>query len=581
MRFVGKAWRLLVGIKDALVLLFMLLFFGGALRGAVGQPLQGQRPRAARSGSTSPARSSSSRPQRDPLDVLGGGSVTREYRLRELIHALDTAAERRPDPGGRARSRHLHRRRPDRDRQCRRGARPGAPRGQAGRRLRHRLWRRQLPARRPCRRDLARSAGRGADRRAGRHQPLLCRPARAARRHRQRLPGRHLQVGGRALHAQRHVARGARGQPGARRRALGDLAAGRRARRGRARRSPPMSPIRRASSHAAGGDMAQAALRAGPGRPDRRPHRLRPRMAELAGDGDERRARQLPRRPLRRLDRRASGRATRAARSACSPSPATIVDGHAGARHGRRRDDRRRPRARARARQPQGAGGAGRFAGRLGDSPRSGSAARSSPAKARGIPVVDLDGLGRGDRRLLDRDRRRHRSSPSPRRSPARSACSASCRASKARCERLGVGADGVRTTPLSGEPDLLRGPSPEADRLLQMGVESTYRRFIGLVVARAAACRRRGSTRSARAGCGTAAPRASSAWSTGSARSTTRSPRRRGGRRSIPTTRGRSISRRSRASSAELLARRWPATRTTPGAARRLRPARRSGPRR
>ncbi|MGZ8311022.1 MAG: signal peptide peptidase SppA [Allosphingosinicella sp.] len=48
--------------------------------------------------------------------------------------------------------------------------------------------------------------------------------------------------------------------------------------------------------------------------------------------------------------------------------------------------------------------------------------------------------------------------------------------------ERLGVGADGVRTTPLSGEPDLLRGPSPEADQLLQLGVESTYRRFVGLV---------------------------------------------------------------------------------------------------
>ena len=47
---------------------------------------------------------------------------------------------------------------------------------------------------------------------------------------------------------------------------------------------------------------------------------------------------------------------------------------------------------------------------------------------------------------------------------------------------KLGVGADGVQTTPLSGEPDLLRGPSAEADRLLQMGVESTYRRFLGLV---------------------------------------------------------------------------------------------------
>jgi protease-4 len=49
---------------------------------------------------------------------------------------------------------------------------------------------------------------------------------------------------------------------------------------------------------------------------------------------------------------------------------------------------------------------------------------------------------------------------------------------------KLGLGADGVKTTPLSGEPDLLRGPSPEADRLLQMGVDGTYRRFVGLVSA-------------------------------------------------------------------------------------------------
>ena len=47
---------------------------------------------------------------------------------------------------------------------------------------------------------------------------------------------------------------------------------------------------------------------------------------------------------------------------------------------------------------------------------------------------------------------------------------------------KLGIGADGVKTTPLSGEPDLLRGPSPEADQLLQMGVENTYRRFLALV---------------------------------------------------------------------------------------------------
>jgi protease-4 len=50
--------------------------------------------------------------------------------------------------------------------------------------------------------------------------------------------------------------------------------------------------------------------------------------------------------------------------------------------------------------------------------------------------------------------------------------------------QKLGVGADGIKTTPLSGEPDLLRGPSPEADQLIQTGIESTYRRFLSLVAA-------------------------------------------------------------------------------------------------
>lgn len=48
--------------------------------------------------------------------------------------------------------------------------------------------------------------------------------------------------------------------------------------------------------------------------------------------------------------------------------------------------------------------------------------------------------------------------------------------------QKLGVGADGVKTTPLSGEPDVLRGPSPEANRMIQLGVENIYRRFISLV---------------------------------------------------------------------------------------------------
>lgn len=49
---------------------------------------------------------------------------------------------------------------------------------------------------------------------------------------------------------------------------------------------------------------------------------------------------------------------------------------------------------------------------------------------------------------------------------------------------RIGVTTDGIRTTPLSGEPDLAGGFSPEFDALAQAGVEDIYRRFVGLVAA-------------------------------------------------------------------------------------------------
>jgi protease-4 len=48
--------------------------------------------------------------------------------------------------------------------------------------------------------------------------------------------------------------------------------------------------------------------------------------------------------------------------------------------------------------------------------------------------------------------------------------------------QKLGLSTDGIRTTPLTGEPDLLNGPSPVADTLLQAGVESVYRRFLAIV---------------------------------------------------------------------------------------------------
>ncbi|MED5544605.1 MAG: signal peptide peptidase SppA [Pseudomonadota bacterium] len=45
----------------------------------------------------------------------------------------------------------------------------------------------------------------------------------------------------------------------------------------------------------------------------------------------------------------------------------------------------------------------------------------------------------------------------------------------------LGITSDGVKTTPLSGEPDILGGFSPEVDALLQGSVESTYAKFLGV----------------------------------------------------------------------------------------------------
>jgi protease-4 len=46
----------------------------------------------------------------------------------------------------------------------------------------------------------------------------------------------------------------------------------------------------------------------------------------------------------------------------------------------------------------------------------------------------------------------------------------------------IGIAADGIKTTPYSGEPDVLRGIGPETKIMLQSGVEDIYRRFTTLV---------------------------------------------------------------------------------------------------
>jgi protease-4 len=47
---------------------------------------------------------------------------------------------------------------------------------------------------------------------------------------------------------------------------------------------------------------------------------------------------------------------------------------------------------------------------------------------------------------------------------------------------KVGLSADGVGATPLSGQPDTLRGTTPVADALIQAGVNQIYARFTGIV---------------------------------------------------------------------------------------------------
>jgi protease-4 len=92
MRFVGKVWRLLVGIKDGLVLLLMLLFFGLLYAALSAKPTIGSADEGALVLSIN-GTIAEQPAEADPLDVLSGGSsLTKEHRLRDVVHALNTAA---------------------------------------------------------------------------------------------------------------------------------------------------------------------------------------------------------------------------------------------------------------------------------------------------------------------------------------------------------------------------------------------------------------------------------------------------------------------------------------------------------
>ena len=90
MKLVRGAWKLLVGIKDALVLVFMLLFFGVLFAALSARPNKA----AIKDGALVLALDGTivEQPQEvDPFAALGGTRVTAQQRLRDVLHALDAA----------------------------------------------------------------------------------------------------------------------------------------------------------------------------------------------------------------------------------------------------------------------------------------------------------------------------------------------------------------------------------------------------------------------------------------------------------------------------------------------------------
>ncbi len=92
MSFAGKVWRLLVGIKDGLVLLLLLLFFGLLFAALTARPSPG----LVREGALLLELDGSiveEAPPIDPLAILMGGEVPAgHYEARNLIRAIDGAA---------------------------------------------------------------------------------------------------------------------------------------------------------------------------------------------------------------------------------------------------------------------------------------------------------------------------------------------------------------------------------------------------------------------------------------------------------------------------------------------------------
>jgi len=90
MKLVRGAWKLMVGIKDALVLIAMLLFFGFLFAALSSKP----GPANVHDGALLLAFKGQIVEQPEdvsPFAVLGGSAPVKQYRLRDVVHAIDTA----------------------------------------------------------------------------------------------------------------------------------------------------------------------------------------------------------------------------------------------------------------------------------------------------------------------------------------------------------------------------------------------------------------------------------------------------------------------------------------------------------
>jgi protease-4 len=527
MRFAGKVWKLLVGIKDGLVLLFMLISSACSMR----------RCRPARR--TAPASGALlldlDRPDRRAAGAqataarCSAAAAPREYRLA-TSSTRSRPRRGRPDQGGRARSRHLRGRRPDDDDRRRRGARPGPQGRQAG---------------------LAYATGYDDDsyQLAAHASEIWLDPMGAVL-----VAG----PGGANLYYQGLMDKlgsppTSTGSAPTRRRSSPSPAATCRPRRARRfRRSPTalweswQQDVRQArpkaqlapyvadpagADAAAGGDMARAPRSSGAWSTGSATAAFRPAGRRDRRHGGRRRPRQLPRDPTI-----PGSKANPASDSGGEIGVLTvagdIVDGEAGlGTAGAETIVRALERGPARGNLKALVVRVDSPAARR--SPRSGSARRCSPPRRRACrwwsrwAAVAASGgywvATAGDKIFAE---------PStitgsigvfgllPSFEGALpSSASAPTASRRRRCRASPTCCAGPRPKPTGCCRWASRAPT---------GASSLWSR-------RRASCRSRGSTRSPRAGSGTAAPPASSAWSTRSAGSTTRSPRRRGGPSSIP----------------------------------------------